>query len=253
MADLVIQNISVYFSGVVALDDVSLTVPSGSIYSLVGANGSGKTTFFNCVNGFVKPRRGNIFFNDSNLLDRSPHEIIHAGISRTFQNLENIPYMTVLENVLLGNHTRISAEGTFQRWVSRKQREKEESDALKMLSFLGLANYEQKYLTGQPYAIQKLVEIARALVCRPQLIMIDEPAAGMNDQESMEMAKIITEIRDELGITVLLVEHDMNLVMGVSDRICVLDSGRVLAEGTPDEIKTHPEVVKAFIGEGADA
>lgn len=253
MADLVVENISVHFSGVVALDDVSVTVRDGSIFSLVGPNGSGKTTFFNCINGFVKPRQGKITFNHKNLLNCSSDKIINTGVARTFQNLENIPYMTVLDNVLLGNHSNISNSDTIQRWLSRGQREVEESVALDVLAFLGLANYERKYLSGQPYAIQKLVEIARALVSQPKIILIDEPAAGMNDQESMEMAKIITEIRDDLGITVLLVEHDMNLVMAVSDWICVLDSGQVLAQGSPAEIKSHPEVVKAFLGAGAHA
>jgi branched-chain amino acid transport system ATP-binding protein len=142
---------------------------------------------------------------------------------------------------------------TFTRWISRKEREREEALALEVMDFLGIANFEKKYLSGQPYGIQKLVEIARALICKPKLILIDEPAAGMNDQETLEIGKIISEIRDILKITVLVVEHDMNLVMNISDRICVLDSGRVLAMGEPEEVKNHPEVIKVFLGDEVHA
>ncbi|MFQ6673520.1 MAG: ABC transporter ATP-binding protein, partial [Fidelibacterota bacterium] len=181
------------------------------------------------------------------------HHIARLGISRTFQNLQNIPYMTVLDNVLLGAQSRIGGLSTIKRWFSRKQRAVEESVALDVLHFLGIANYEQRFIVGQPYVIQKLVEIARALVSRPALILMDEPAAGMNEQETLEMAKIIFEIRDDLGITVLLVEHDMDLVMSVSDHICVLESGKIVTMGRPEEIKQHPEVIKAFLGISAHA
>lgn len=253
MGHLQIEDITVHFSGVVALDGVSLNVDEGEIFSLVGPNGSGKTTLFNCINGFVTPLRGTIHYGHVDVLSQRPHRIIQAGISRTFQNLQNVPYMTVLDNVLLGNHSGIGNRETLRRWISRRQREREEQTALAMLDFLGLANYEQRYLSGQPYGIQKLVEIARALVSQPKLILIDEPAAGMNDQETMEIAKIITEIRDNLGITVLVVEHDMSLVMAVSDRVCVLDSGSIVTIGEPDEVKSHPDVISAFLGEAAVA
>ena len=161
--------------------------------------------------------------------------------------------MTLLDNVLLGAHHRLTVRDTFNRWISQKEREREEALALEIMDFLGIANFENKYLTGQPYGIQKLVEIARALICKPKLILMDEPAAGMNDQETLEIAKIISEIRDVLGITVLVVEHDMNLVMSISDRICVLDSGKILAMGLPEEVKNHPEVIKVFLGDEAHA
>ena len=161
--------------------------------------------------------------------------------------------MTLLDNVLLGAHHRLTVRDTFNRWISQKEREREEALALEIMDFLGIANFEKKYLTGQPYGIQKLVEIARALICKPKLILMDEPAAGMIDQETLEIAKIISEIRDVLGITVLVVEHDMNLVMSISDRICVLDSGKILAMGIPEEVKNHPEVIKVFLGDEAHA
>ncbi|HIC36321.1 MAG TPA: ABC transporter ATP-binding protein [Candidatus Marinimicrobia bacterium] len=142
---------------------------------------------------------------------------------------------------------------TINRWISQKEREREEGLALEVMDFLGIANLENKYLSGQPYGIQKLVEIARALICQPKMILMDEPAAGMNDQETLEIGNIISEIRDVLGITVLVVEHDMNLVMSISDQICVLDSGKILAQGKPDEVKNHPDVIKVFLGDEADA
>jgi|TARA_B100000749_G_scaffold248485_1_gene212467 branched-chain amino acid transport system ATP-binding protein len=242
-----------HFSGVHALDDVSFKVNKGEIFSLIGPNGSGKSTLFNCINGFCEPQKGDIKFNDIDLINSKPHEIVKHGISRTFQNLQNIPYMTLLDNVLLGAHHRLTVRDTFNRWISQKEREREEALALEIMDFLGIANFENKYLTGQPYGIQKLVEIARALICKPKLILMDEPAAGMNDQETLEIAKIISEIRDVLGITVLVVEHDMNLVMSISDRICVLDSGKILAMGLPEEVKNHPEVIKVFLGDEAHA
>ncbi len=239
MADLTVENLKMHFSGVVALDGVSLEVKEGEIFSLVGPNGSGKTTLFNCISGFVTPLRGTIQYGDKDILCIPPHRIIDVGISRTFQNLQNIPYMTVLDNVLLGNHSGIGNRETVRRWISQRPRK--------------IEDYEQRYLSGQPYGIQKLVEIARALVSRPKLILIDEPAAGMNDQETMEIAKIIREIRDDLGVTVLVVEHDMSLVMAVSDRVCVLDSGTVVTIGEPAEVKAHPDVISAFLGEAAVA
>jgi branched-chain amino acid transport system ATP-binding protein len=161
--------------------------------------------------------------------------------------------MTLLNNVLLGAHHRLTMRDTFTRWISQKEKEREEALALEVMDFLGIANFEKKYLSGQPYGIQKLVEIARALICKPKLILMDEPAAGMNNQETLEIGKIISEIRDVLDITVLVVEHDMNLVMSISDQICVLDSGKILAIGKPNEVKNHPDVIKVYLGEEADA
>ena len=253
MSKLNILNLHMNFSGVRALDDVSFNVNEGEIFSLIGPNGSGKSTLFNCINGFCIPQKGDIVYNDIDLLNSNPHQIVKHGISRTFQNLQNVPYMTLLDNVLLGAHHRLTVRDTFNRWISQKEREREEALALEIMDFLGIANFENKYLTGQPYGIQKLVEIARALICKPKLILMDEPAAGMNDQETLEIAKIISEIRDVLGITVLVVEHDMNLVMSISDRICVLDSGKILAMGIPEEVKNHPEVIKVFLGDEAHA
>jgi len=253
MNHLDIKNVTMHFAGVTALDDVSISVKKGEIFSLIGPNGSGKSTLFNCINGFTRPQEGRITYNGSDLCKTASHDVIKTGISRTFQNIQNVPYMTVLDNVLLGAHSRIDARFTLKRWLLRSYREKEEALALEIMDFLGIANYESKYMSGQPFGIQKLVEIARALVPKPQLILMDEPAAGMNDQETHEIAKIISEVRDQLGITVLAVEHDMNLVMSISDRIGVLDSGKIITIGLPDEVKVHPKVLEAYLGEGFDA
>ena len=253
MTDLIIDSLTMRFSGLVALDEVSFSVKENEIFSLIGPNGSGKTTLFNCINGFNKPQNGTIHFNDEDLLGKKTHRIIHSGISRTFQNVQNIPFMTVLDNILLGANSRIDTVGMLKRWVSRDQRKAEESMALEIMDFLGMVNYEQKFMMGQPFGIQKLAEIARALVSKPKLILLDEPAAGMNDQETREIANIIRDIRDELGVTVLLVEHDMNLVMSISDRICVLESGKIIALGKPNEVKDNPKVIESYLGEDVDA
>jgi branched-chain amino acid transport system ATP-binding protein len=242
------KDLYVRFDGLVALDNFSLTVAKGEIVAVIGPNGSGKTTFFNTISGFVSPERGEIMFNAVDITNISPHKVAELGIARTFQNLELFPYLTVMENVLVGLHERISKRQALVNIVSRAERQRQELLVLEILDFMGISGFEKSRPAGMPFGIQKLVELARALAVKPKLIMLDEPAAGMNEQETAEIGKIITDIRDELKITVLLVEHDMNLVMGISDRVAVLNSGKLLAEGAPDLVKTDPQVLEVFLG-----
>lgn len=242
------QNLYVHFDGLVALNDFSLTIEKGEVVALIGPNGSGKTTFFNTISGFVSPERGQIVYNGAKITNIPPHKVAEFGIARTFQNLELFPYLTVLENVLVGTHCRVSMRQALWNIVSREERQRQEFLALEMLDFLGISGFEKSRPAGMPYGIQKLVELARALAVQPRLLLLDEPAAGMNEQETIEMSRIIREIRNNLGITVLVVEHDMSLVMPICDRVIVLNSGEKLAEGKPEEIKTNPDVLEVFLG-----
>lgn len=244
------QDIYVHFEGLVALNDFSLSVDRGEIVALIGPNGSGKTTFFNTISRFVSPERGLITFGGQDITYFSAHQVSELGIARTFQNLELFPYLTVLENVLVGTHGRVSLGQAMKNMVSRAERQRQEFMALEILDFLGISGFEQSSPAGLPFGIQKLVELARALAVKPIFILLDEPAAGMNEQETREIGRIITDIRDELGITVLLVEHDMSLVMDISDRVAVMNSGELLAEGKPEEVKTDLQVLEVFLGAG---
>ncbi|MFQ6607149.1 MAG: ABC transporter ATP-binding protein [Fidelibacterota bacterium] len=244
------QDIYVHFEGLVALNDFSLSVDRGEIVALIGPNGSGKTTFFNTISRFVSSERGLITFGGQDITYFSAHQVSELGIARTFQNLELFPYLTVLENVLVGTHGRVSLGQAMKNMVSRAERQRQEFMALEILDFLGISGFEQSSPAGLPFGIQKLVELARALAVKPIFILLDEPAAGMNEQETREIGRIITDIRDELGITVLLVEHDMSLVMDISDRVAVMNSGELLAEGKPEEVKTDLQVLEVFLGAG---
>lgn len=242
------QNLTVHFEGVVALNGFSLAVNDGEILGIIGPNGSGKTTFFNTISGFVKPDKGHISFNRREITHVSPHVIAELGIARTFQNLELFPYMTVLQNVMVGNHSHVTTKDALKNIYSRDERQRQEFQALEVLDFLGISGFEHSRPAGLPFGIQKLVELARALVMQPKLLLLDEPAAGLNEQETMEMGRIIKDIRDDLKITVLVVEHDMSLVMSISDRVVVLTSGETLTEGTPEEVKVNRDVVEVFLG-----
>lgn len=244
------KGIYVHFDGLVALDNFSLSIDKREIVALIGPNGSGKTTFFNTISGFVSPKRGQITFDGADITHISSHKVAELGIARTFQNLELFPYLTVLENVLVGIHGRVSIGQALKNMVSRSERQRQEFLALEMLDFLGISGFEQSRPAGMPFGIQKLVELARALAVEPKLILLDEPAAGMNEQETIEIGRIITDIRDVLEITVLLVEHDMSLVMGISDRVAVLNSGELLAEGEPESVKRDSQVLEVFLGAG---
>jgi branched-chain amino acid transport system ATP-binding protein len=250
-----IENLTITFGGLVAVDRVSLNVKPGSIFSIIGPNGAGKTTIFNCINGLYKPDSGAIFFKGEDIIGLKPHRIAHKGISRTFQNIELFSRMTVMENLMLGRHihmkTGIWTGATFFRRGSSaakdeiKHRERVEH----IIDLLDLQAARNQFVGGLPYGTQKLVELGRALALEPKLLLLDEPSAGMNSEEKQDLIFWVKDIQDELGVTILLIEHDMKMVMDISDRILAINFGKPITEGTPEEVQTHPEVLKAYLGE----
>ena len=256
MAHLKVENLSISFGGLRALGGVSFEVRPGEIYSIIGPNGAGKTTVFNCISGIYKPNEGKILFKDLDLTPLKPHQVAQAGIARTFQNIELFSRMTTMDNLMLGRHLKIKtglwAGATFLTPNSRAAREEilHRRKVEDIIDFLELQAARNQFVMNLPYGTQKLVELGRALALEPEVLLLDEPSAGMNLEEKENLIFSIKDIRDDFGITILLVEHDMNLVMDISDRILALNYGQVLAEGLPKEIQKHPEVLKAYLGGG---
>lgn len=250
-----VANLSIHFGGLTALIDCSFNVEEGEIFSLIGPNGAGKTTVFNIINGVYKPDRGRIFFDGINITRLASHKIARLGIARTFQNIELFSEMTVLENVLVGQHIHLCS-GIFSGGLllGRVRAEEKQAgiEALRIFDFLGLTEYESHLVSDLPHGIQKKVEMARALAAKPRILLLDEPASGLNPQETSALMDLIERVRSRLKITILLVEHDMEVVMGLSDRICVLHFGEKIAEGSPHEIQKHPRVIEAYLGETVD-
>ncbi len=245
------ENLAINFGGVKAVDGVNFDIQEGECFTIIGPNGAGKTTIFNLISRIYDSTEGKITFDGKDITSTPPHEIAGLGIARTFQNIELFEHATVLQNLLVGRHCHTSRslwkEGFFTPSVKRAELEHREK-VEEIIDFLDLQHYRENLIMNLPYGVRKVVELGRALCTEPKLILLDEPSSGLNVEETQDMAFWIEDIKKELGITVLMVEHDMGLVSEVSDRVLVLNYGRMLAFGTPSEVQSDPEVIKAYLG-----
>jgi len=256
MGLLEVNGLTKKFGGLTAVNDVSINIEQGSISAIIGPNGAGKTTLFNLLTGIYKPDKGTINFDGRSLIGLRPDQVNGAGMSRTFQSIRLFPGMTVVENVMVGMHSRlrISLLQTLTRVSAFNNQEKRVREkAAELLDFVGLSDKGDEVSRNLPYGDQRRVEIARALASDPKLVLLDEPTAGMNPNESVDAMALFRRVRDERGVTVVLIEHDMRVVMGISEKISVLDYGQKIAEGTPVDIRTNARVVEAYLGRRATA
>ena len=249
------KKLTKIFGGLTAVADFDADVREGEIYSLIGPNGAGKTTVFNVVTGIYRPDHGNVLFKGADITGKKPHEIVRAGIARTFQNIRIFPHMTCLENIMAGQHCRTSAGLWSTLFASPRKRKEEEiirETAERRIRQVGLARFRDELARNISYGSQRMLEIARALATEPALLVLDEPSSGLNAGETDALMKFLRELIANENLTILLIEHDMNVVMGISDRVAVMDEGRKIAEGRPEEIYNDPRVIEAYLGSEDD-
>ncbi len=250
-----VENLSISFGGVKAVNEVSFNVEANDIFSIIGPNGSGKTTIFNLISGIYKPDSGRIFLEGENMVGKTPDRIARKGIARTFQNIELFTNATVMDNLMLGRHIHMKT-GIFTGaalWGRRSRAAREEIEnreiVERIIDFLDLQSVRDQFVANLPYGKRKLVELGRALALNPKILLLDEPSAGMNTEEKEDLTIWIKDIREDYQLTILLIEHDMNMIMSISDRVFAINHGEKIVEGTPREVQNHPEVIKAYLGE----
>ncbi len=255
---LKVENLTKHFGGILALDHLSFEVQEGEIYSIIGPNGAGKTTLFNCISGLYRPDEGSIIFDGHELIGLKPHRIAEMGIARTFQNIELFSNMTTMDNLMLGRHIHMRSgvwHSLFLPWrksLTAREEVAHRARIEEIIDFLELQSARNQLVKSLPYGRQKLVELGRALALEPKLLLLDEPSAGMNTEERQDLFFWLQDIKEDLGITIVMIEHNMQMVMDVSDRILAIDFGKKLAEGPPEEVANHPDVIKAYLGEDED-